>query len=48
MLSLGLLAMSSVPVAQGFGLTILIGNSYNLLMTLGMAESKRWQSAIPR
>ena len=48
MLSFGLLAMSSVPVAQGFGLTILIGNSYNLLMTLGMAESKRWQSAIPR
>ena len=31
MLSFGLLALSSVPVAQGFGLTVFLGNSFNLL-----------------
>ncbi|MFK7859946.1 MAG: MMPL family transporter [Granulosicoccus sp.] len=42
MLSFGLLAASSVPVAQAFGMTILLGNSFNLLITLGLSRSVIW------
>ena len=31
LISFGLLSLSSVPVAQSFGLSLLIGNSFNLL-----------------
>lgn len=34
LLSFGLLSISSIPVAQAFGLTVLIGNTINLLGTL--------------
>ncbi len=44
MLSFGLLALSSVPVAQAFGLTILIGNGFNLVATLGLSRTTRWQT----
>ena len=42
MLSFGLLALSSVPVAQAFGLTVLIGNSFNLLGTLAISRGSMW------
>jgi|GEM_PF-1196789 len=42
MLSFGLLAASSVPVARAFGLTILLGNGFNLLATLGLSKSLVW------
>ena len=48
MLSFGLLALSSVPVAQAFGLTVLIGNSFNLLATLAISKSAIWQRSTGR
>ncbi|MBN4050564.1 MMPL family transporter [Gammaproteobacteria bacterium AH-315-M22] len=38
LLSFGLLSMSSIPVVQAFGLTVLIGNTLNLFGTLAYAQ----------
>lgn len=42
-LSFGLLSLSSVPVAQAFGFTVLIGNTMNLLATIALA-GRAWNS----
>ncbi|MBX2809803.1 MAG: MMPL family transporter [Cellvibrionaceae bacterium] len=37
--SFGLLSLSAIPVAQAFGLTVLIGNSVNLLAALNLSPA---------
>lgn len=41
--SFGLLSMSSIPVVQAFGLTVLIGNTFNLLGALIYAQNIKEQ-----
>lgn len=40
LLSFGLLATSSIPVVNSFGLTLLLGNSVNLIIAMALATSK--------
>ncbi len=45
LLSFGLLAISSIPVVQAFGMTVLIGNSINLISAIVYAQLQQKNSS---
>jgi len=47
MISFGFLSLSSIPVAQAFGLTVFLGSAMNLFCTFVVAQSKIGQLARP-